>query len=95
MCIATSVNSENYAAIINQPYFNVVNTKKSFPVSGMVSVSVVSPTAELSSAMAAPAMSMGVNAGLYLINQLNQIACFMIDDHNRIYTSKGIDRAHK
>jgi thiamine biosynthesis lipoprotein len=88
MCFATSVNVEKYAAINHQQY--VVNSKKGFPVSEISSVSIISPTAELSDAMATPVLAIGVNAGLYLINQLNQIACVIIDDHNRIYTSKGI-----
>ncbi len=93
MCIATSVNAERHAAISNKPQVNMVNAKKGFPVSEIMRVSIISPTAELSDAMATPIMNMGVNAGLYLINQLNQISCLIIDDHNRIYTSKGIDKA--
>jgi thiamine biosynthesis lipoprotein len=93
MCIATSINAERAEAINARPYNNMVNAKKGFPVSEITRVSVISPTAELSDAMAAPIMNMGVNAGLYLINQLNQISCLIIDDHNRIYTSKGIEKA--
>jgi thiamine biosynthesis lipoprotein len=93
MCIATSINAERAEAINTKPYANMVNAKKGFPVSEITRVSVISPTAELSDAMAAPIMNMGVNAGLYLINQLNQISCLIIDDHNRIYTSNGIERA--
>ena len=42
-------------------------------------------------AMATPIMAMGVNAGLYLINQLQQLACVIIDDHDRVYTSKEVN----
>jgi thiamine biosynthesis lipoprotein len=94
MCIATSFNAEKYATINDEQNFNVVNSKKGFPVSGIRSVSIMSPTAELSDAMANPVMEIGINAGLYLINQLNQIACIIIDDHNRIYTSKDINIAN-
>jgi len=90
MSIATSANAEKYATINSSR----VNPKKGFPVSGTSSVSIISPTAELSDAMANPVMSIGINAGLYLINQLNQIACVIIDDHNRIYTSKGVQAAN-
>jgi len=90
MCLATSVNAEKLTDN-NKEYFNIVNLKKGFPVSEIASVSVLSPTAELSDAMANPLMAIGVNAGMYLINKLNQIACVIIDDHNRIYTSKGIN----
>jgi len=88
MAVATSGNFDKNAAI-NDKMANL-DTRKGFPVSILKSVSVVSPTAELSDAMATPVMSMGVNAGLYLINKLQQLACFIIDDHDRIYTSKEI-----
>ncbi|HEY4194561.1 MAG TPA: FAD:protein FMN transferase [Mucilaginibacter sp.] len=91
MAVATSGNFEKNITISNKEYLNNVDTKKGFPVSVLKSVSIVSPTAELSDAMATPVMSMGVNAGLYLINQLQQLACVIIDDHNRVYTSKEVN----
>jgi len=91
MCIASSVNAEKYTGTASKKYFNVVNLKKGFPVSEITSVSVLSPSAELSDAMANPLMAIGVNAGIYLINKLNQVACIIIDDHDRVYTSKGIN----
>lgn len=90
MAIATSVNAGKYTTIINNKHLSAINTNKGFPVSGIKSVSIISPGAELADAMATPVMSMGINAGLYLINQLNQMACIIIDDHDRIYTSKDI-----
>ncbi|MEN0055952.1 MAG: FAD:protein FMN transferase [Mucilaginibacter sp.] len=91
MAFATSVNAEKYTSISNNEFVNVVTAKKGFPVSEITSVSIISPTAELSDAMASPIINIGVNAGLYLINQLNQIACIIIDDQNRIYTSKDVN----
>ncbi|PWK72951.1 thiamine biosynthesis lipoprotein [Mucilaginibacter oryzae] len=90
MAFATSVNAEKYASISNKKFVNVLNPKKGFPVSGISSVSMLSPTAEFADAMATPILSMGVNAGLYLINQLNQVGCIIIDDQSRVYTSKDI-----
>jgi thiamine biosynthesis lipoprotein len=91
MAVATSLNSEKYAAISNKKLLGAINHKKGFPVSKIKSVSMLSTSAELADAMATPVMAMGINAGLYLINQLNQIACIVIDDHDRIYTSKDIN----
>jgi FAD:protein FMN transferase len=91
MCFATSVNTEKYITISNKKSPIKINGKKGFPVSEITSVSILTPSAELSGAMAKPVMTIGVNAGLYLINKLNQIACVIIDDHQRIYTSKGIN----
>jgi len=90
MSIASSVNTEKHPIISKKQYFNISNLKKGFPVSEITSVSVLSPSAELSDAMANPLITIGINAGIYLINKLNQIACVIIDDHNRVYTSKGI-----
>jgi len=90
MAVATSGNFEKNITISNKKHQNNLDTKKGFPVSVLKSVSIVSPTAELSDAMATPVMSMGVNAGLYLINQLQQLACIIVDDHDRIYTSREI-----
>jgi thiamine biosynthesis lipoprotein len=94
MAIATSVNAEKYTPIINNKRLPAINPKNGFPVSEIKSVSIISPSAELADAMATPVMSIGVNAGLYLINQLNQVACIIIDDHGRIYTSKDVSIAN-
>jgi thiamine biosynthesis lipoprotein len=94
MAVATSVNSEKYTPIINNKRLAAINPKNGFPVSEIKSVSIISPSAELADAMATPVMSIGVNAGLYLINQLNQMACIIIDDHGRVYTSKDVSIAN-
>ena len=40
--------------------------------------------------MATPVMIMGINAGLDMINQMKNIEAVIIDDNNKIYTSKNI-----
>ena len=90
MAIATSVSAEKYAAINNQ-ISDTINRKNGFVVSDITNVSILAPTAEFADAMASPVMAIGINGGLYLINQLNQIGCIIVDDHNRVYTSKDIN----
>jgi thiamine biosynthesis lipoprotein len=90
MAIATSVSAEKYTAAINKKHSGANNAKKGFSVSGIKSVSILSPGAELADSMATPVMSIGINAGLYLINQLNQMACIIVDDLGRVYTSKDV-----
>ncbi len=89
MAIATSVNTERYAAI-NTDVSNTIDAKNGFVVSDIASVSILSPTAEFADAMATPIMAIGINGGLYLINQLNQLGCVIVDDHSRVYTSRDI-----
>ncbi|WP_295791505.1 FAD:protein FMN transferase [Mucilaginibacter sp.] len=91
MAIATSGNYEKYVMIGGRKYSHTIDPKTGLPVTGIKSVSIVSPSAELADAMATPVMVMGVRVGLDLINQLKQIACIIIDDNNQIHCSKNIN----
>ncbi|GGH11755.1 FAD:protein FMN transferase [Mucilaginibacter phyllosphaerae] len=89
MAVATSYNSEAEPSL-NKKVNSDIDPENGFPVSKIKSVSIITPGAELADAMASPVIAMGINAGLYLINKLNQMACIIIDDHARVYTSKDI-----
>lgn len=91
MAIATSGNYEKYAVINGKKYSHTIDPKTGLPVSGIKSVSIISPSAELADAMATPVMVMGIKVGLDMINQLKNIACIIIDDENRLSTSKNIN----
>ena len=88
--VATSGNYEKYAMINGKKYSHTIDPKTGLPVSGIKSVTVICTNAELADAMATPVMIMGIKAGLNMINQMNDIACIIIDDNNRIYTSENI-----
>ncbi|RWY55897.1 FAD:protein FMN transferase [Mucilaginibacter gilvus] len=90
MAIATSFNSEEMSVVSSAKPAGSINPESGFPVSKIKSVSIITPGAELADAMATPIIAMGINAGLYLINKLNQMACIIVDDHARVYTSKDI-----
>ena len=91
MAIATSGNYEKYAMVNGKKYSHTIDPKTGMPVSGIKSVSIVCPSAELADAMATPVMVMGVQVGLNLINQLKQIACVIIDDDNKVHRSQNIN----
>ncbi|RRB07496.1 FAD:protein FMN transferase [Larkinella rosea] len=90
MAVATSGNYEKYAVIDGQRYSHTIDPKTGYPVAGIKSVTILAPNAELADALATPVMVMGVEVGLHLINQVHHIACIIIDDHNRLYTSNNI-----
>jgi thiamine biosynthesis lipoprotein len=89
--IATSGNYEKYVIIGGKKYSHTINPKTGLPVTGIKSVTIISPNAELSDALATPVTVMGVKAGTHLIDQLPQVACVIIDDDNRVFTSKNIN----
>jgi thiamine biosynthesis lipoprotein len=88
--IATSGNYEKYVIINGKKYAHTIDPKTGLPVIGIKSVSIISSNAELADAMATPVMIMGIRAGLNMINQIRQIACIIIDDNNRLFTSDNI-----
>jgi len=90
LAVATSGNYEKFVMINGKKYSHTIDPKTGLPVRGIKSVTIISPNAELCDALATPVTIMGVNAGLHLINQLNGIECVIIDDDNRLYTSKNI-----
>jgi FAD:protein FMN transferase len=90
LAIATSGNYEKYVMIDGKKYSHTINPKTGMPVTGIKSVTIISPYAEIADAMATPVMVMGVQAGLDLINQIDYLGCIIVDDHNNIYSTKNI-----
>lgn len=91
MAIATSGNYEKYIIINGEKYSHTINPRTGLPVKGIKSVTVICLNAELADAMATPLMIMGVEAGLYLINQMKGIECIIIDEYNKIFSSENIN----
>jgi thiamine biosynthesis lipoprotein len=88
--VATSGNYEKFVFIDGKKYSHTINPATGYPVSGIKSVTIISPFAEIADAMATPVMVMGARAGLDLINQVKNIACIIIDDDNKLYASDNI-----
>ncbi len=91
MAVATSGNYEKFVIINEKKYSHTINPKTGLPVTGIKSVTVISPNAEIADAMATPVTIMGIHAGIDLINQIDHLGCIIIDDFNKIYTSKNIN----
>jgi thiamine biosynthesis lipoprotein len=91
MAIATSGNYEKFIVINGKKYSHTINPRTGLPVTGIKSVTIISPNAEIADAMATPVCILGVKAGLDLINQVDQLGCIIIDDSDKIYTSKNIN----
>jgi thiamine biosynthesis lipoprotein len=90
LAIATSGNYEKYVMINGKKYSHTINPKTGMPVSGIKSVTIISPYAEIADAMATPVMVMGVQAGLQLIDQVQFLGCIIVDDDNKLHFTKNI-----
>ncbi len=90
MALATSGNYEKYIIVDGKRYSHTINPRTGLPVTGIKSVTILCPNAEIADAMATPVMIMGIRAGLDMINQLQDIEAILVDDEDKVYTSEHI-----
>lgn len=91
LAVATSGNYEKFVMIGGRKYSHTINPRTGLPVTGIKSVTIITTNAEIADAMATPVTIMGVHAGLDMINQMKDIEAVIIDDNDRLYTSKNIN----
>ncbi|OXA68273.1 thiamine biosynthesis protein ApbE [Flavobacterium aquidurense] len=89
--VATSGNYEKFVTINGKKYSHTIDPKTGLPITGIKSVTIISGNAEFADAMATPIAVMGIKAGLFLIDQIPDLYCIIIDDNHKIYTSKNIN----
>ncbi|WP_072973481.1 FAD:protein FMN transferase [Flavobacterium saccharophilum] len=89
--VATSGNYEKFVTIKGKKYSHTIDPKTGLPITGIKSVTIIASNAEFADAMATPIAVMGIKAGLFLIDQIPDLYCIIIDDNNKIYTSKNIN----
>lgn len=89
--IATSGDYERFFILNGNRYSHIINPKTGYPATGIKSVSVLSPSAELADALASAVFVLGVDIGLNTINQLPEVECLIVDDKNQLHTSNKLD----
>lgn len=88
--VATSGDYEQFVFHNNIRYSHNIDPKTGYPVKGIKSVTIVSPSAELSDALATAVFVMGPEVGIDLINQLHGIHALVVDESNSIFTSQHL-----
>jgi len=88
--VATSGDYEQHFTWQGKRYSHNINPLTGLPLTGIKSVSVFSPSAELSDALATAVYVKGVRKGLDFINQLPQTHCIIIDENNDVNFSKDL-----
>lgn len=89
--IATSGDYEQFFTYQGERYSHNINPLTGYPLKGLKSVSVVSPSAELSDALATAIYVMGAKKGVEFINQLPQTFAIMVNDQNQLILSKKLN----
>lgn len=88
---ATSGDYVQFFIHKGQRYSHNISPLNGMPLTGTKSVTVFSPSAELSDALATAVYVMGAKGGLEFVNQLPKTHCIIIDDKNRLFLSEGLN----
>lgn len=88
--VVTSGNYEKYVNFGGKRFTHIIDPRTGYPSTGIISVTVFAPKAELADALSTSVFVMGKDVGLNRINQLPNIECIIIDDNGNISTSKNI-----
>ena len=88
--VATSGNYEKYVVFNGKKYTHIIDPRTGYPATGLVSVTIFAKSAELCDALATAVFIMGTKTGIHMIDQLPGVECVLVDENNKIHTSKNI-----
>ncbi|MBC8151399.1 MAG: FAD:protein FMN transferase [Bacteroidetes bacterium] len=88
--VATSGNYEQFFDHNGVRYAHILDPRSGLPTRYLKSVTVINPSAELSDALATVVAVTGAEVGMHLINQIPHTHCLLIDDRNKVFTSKNL-----
>lgn len=86
--VVTSGDYEKYLTFNGKRYSHIIDPRTGYPATGIISVTVFAPKAELADALATSVFVMGIETGIDRINQLKGVECIIIDVMGNIHTSK-------
>jgi len=89
--VATSGDYEQYFSHNGIRYSHNIDPHTGYPLTGIKSVSVFSPSAELSDALATAVYVMGKKEGIDFVNQLPKTHAIIIDDQDKMFLSKNLE----
>ena len=92
--VATSGNYEKYVTLEGKQYSHIMDPRTGMPVSGIKSVTVFAPNAELADAFATAVFIIGIDTGIDTISQLPGMSCIIVDAENNIHHSPNIQWAN-
>lgn len=88
--IVTSGSYEKFVVFNGKRYTHIINPKTGYPVTGLSSVTVFGPSAEMANGFSTSIMVLGENAGLKLISKYPQYSYVIIKDNRQIISSKSL-----
>jgi FAD:protein FMN transferase len=89
--VTTSGSYEKYIELNGKRYSHIINPATGYPATGLISVTVFGPSAEMSNAFSTSIMVMGKDAGFALLKKFPNYHCIMVSDEGQFYPSPGVN----
>ena len=89
--VVTSGSYENYTLIDDKRYSHIINPRTGMPVSHIKNVTVMSPDAEFSDAIATALSVLPIEEGLAMSKHLNGMAAIIIDEFDQTHFSNQLN----
>ncbi|MEL1254555.1 FAD:protein FMN transferase [Flavobacterium sp. DGU38] len=87
--VTTSGNYEKFVEFNGKRYSHIINPATGYPATGLCSVTVFGPKAEVANGFSTSLMVLGRKSGMELIDQYPDYSCIMITDDGKIIKSKN------
>ena len=88
--VVTSGNYEKYVVFDDKRYSHIIDPRTGYPTTGILSVTVFAPKAELADALSTSVFVMGIETGLNRINQIPKVECVIVDEAGKLHKSSNI-----
>jgi len=89
--VVTSGNYEKFVRFNGKRYAHIIDPRTGYPATGILSVSIFAPKAELADALATSVFVLGIQTGIDRINQLPNVDCIIVDDKGQLHQSNNIE----
>lgn len=89
--VTTSGSYEKFVVFNGKRYAHIINPATGYPATGLCSVTVFGPSAEMANGFSTSLMVLGKQAGLDLINQYPDFSCIMVTDKGKVLSSKNLN----
>lgn len=91
MAIVTSGDYEKYFTCQGKRYAHIINPKTGYPTTGITSVTIICPDAELADALATSLFVLGRKQGLALVNKIQGVEAVVITNNGSIHQSANFN----
>ncbi|MCP9751463.1 FAD:protein FMN transferase [Ferruginibacter sp. HRS2-29] len=90
--VTTSGNYEKFVVFNGKRYSHIINPATGYPATGLTSVTVFGPSAEMANGFSTSLMVLGKKEGLKLLEKFPVYRCVMMADNGTIFTSKNLPK---